>query len=134
MAMTPETKKARRKYRLLTMLSFLLFAGPLLYFTLMAFLSGEVAVVEKLALSGTFIAVGLFSALSAINHTLFRSKIFIILIGLYVCLGSIIGPLLTIGICQIVEELIVSPLRGKAKMTYTANKVYDARLPKADNK
>lgn len=126
--MTKETKKARRRYRVLTMLSLLLFIGPLAFFTIDAFLSGGVAVVEKLALSGSLITAGLLSAISLITHTVFRSKIFLIMIGLALCLNSIMAPLIVIGSCQIAEELIISPLRSAAKTRYITNREIDKRL------
>lgn len=126
--MTKETKKARRRYRVLTMLSLLLFIGPLAFFTIDAFLSGGVAVVEKLALSGSLITAGLLSAISLITHTVFRSKIFLIMIGLALCLNSIMTPLIVIGSCQIAEELIISPLRSAAKTRYITNREIDKRL------
>lgn len=128
MAMTKETKKSRRRYHFLTALSVLLFIGPIAYFGITALASGSVAVVEKLAFSGTLIAAGILTLISLINHTAYRSKTFLVLVGLAVCLNNIMVPLVVIGSCQIVEELIVSPLRSTAKTRFITNKELDKRL------
>lgn len=126
--MTKETKKSRRRYHFLTFLSVLLFIGPIAYFGIAALASGSVAVVEKLAFSGSVIAAGILTLISFLNHTAYRSKIFLVLIGLAICLNHIMVPLLVIGSCQIVEELVVSPLRNAAKCRFITNKEIDKRL------
>lgn len=126
--MTKETKKSRRRYHFLTLLSVLLFVGPIAYFGIVALASGSVAVVEKLAFSGSVIAAGILTLISLINHTAYRSKTFLVLVGLAVCLNNIMVPLVVIGSCQIVEELIISPLRDTAKTRFITNKELDKRL------
>lgn len=124
---TNHTKKSRRKYYFLTFLSFLLLIGPIGYYVITALLGGAL-IVEKLALTGSVLAAVALSAIALLNKTVMRSRIFILLFGLYICLDSIVTPLLIIGSCQILDELIITPLRNSAKIDLISNKSLDRRL------
>ena len=121
------TKKLKRKYILATILSFLLNVCPLLVFTIIAFISGT-AIVHKVTLSMTLLIVLIFTAVTFINKTVFRSKLWILLIGLWLCLDNILTPLIVFAACQVIDELIVTPLKNYYKNRYRINKEIDTRL------
>ena len=121
------TKKLKRKYILATILSFLLNVCPLLVFTIIAFISGT-AIVHKVTLSMTLLIVLIFTAVTFINKTVFRSKLWILLIGLWLCLDNILTPLIVFAACQVIDELIVTPLKNYYKNRYIINKEMDTRL------
>ena len=121
------TKKLKRKYIIATILSFLLNVCPLLVFTIIAFISGT-AIVHKVTLSMTLLIVLIFTAVTFINKTVFRSKLWILLIGLWLCLDNILTPLIVFAACQVIDELIVTPLKNYYKNRYRINKEMDTRL------
>ena len=121
------TKKFKRKYMAATILSFLLNVCPLLVFTIIAFISGT-AIVHKVTLSMTLLIVLIFTAVTFINKTVFRSKLWILLIGLWLCLDNILTPLIVFAACQVIDELIVTPLKNYYKNRYRINKEIDTRL------
>ena len=121
------TKKLKRNYIIATILSFLLNVCPLLVFTIIAFISGT-AIVHKVTLSMTLLIVLLFTAITFINKTVFRSKLWILLIGLWLCLDNILTPLIVFAACQVIDELIVTPLKNYYKNRYRINKEMDTRL------
>ena len=121
------TKKLKRKYIIATILSFLLNVCPLLVFTIIAFISGT-AIVHKVTLSMTLLIVLIFTAITFFNKTVFRSKLWILLIGLWLCLDNILTPLIVFAACQVIDELIVTPLKNYYKNRYRINKEMDTRL------
>ena len=121
------TKKLKRKYIIATILSFLLNVCPLLVFTIIAFISGT-AIIHKVTLSMTLLIVLIFTAVTFINKTVFRSKLWILLIGLWLCLDNILTPLIVFAACQVIDELIVTPLKNYYKNRYKINKEIDTRL------
>ena len=121
------TKKLKAKYIAATILSFLLNVCPLLVFTIIAFISGT-AIVHKVTLSMTLLIVLIFTAITFFNKTVFRSKLWILLIGLWLCLDNILTPLIVFASCQVIDELIVTPLKNYYKNKYRINKEIDTRL------
>lgn len=120
------TKKLKTKYIIATILSFLLNVCPLLVFTIIAFISGT-AIVHKVTLSMTLLIVFIFTAITFFNKTVFRSKLWILLIGLWLCLDNILTPLIVFATCQVIDELIVTPTKNHYKNRYRINKEIDTR-------
>lgn len=125
--MTNPTKKSRISYYLWCVLSFICSFGPLLYYTVAALFSPAGLLVSKVALVGAVAVVLILTMVALVNKMVFRSRIFILLLGLYLCLESIIMPILLVGIGQIVDELVVAPAKANAKTRLIANKTYDKR-------
>ena len=121
------TKKYRRLFWLFTILSLLLnIAAPAYY--IFDGLLGDGIIVEKVALSASVFIVILLSAVAYVNKTTMRSRIWILLLGLYVCLDTILTPLLIIAITQILDEWIISPLAKSYHNKLTINKQIDKRM------
>lgn len=121
------TKKLKAKYVTAALISLLLNIGPLLVFTIIAFISGT-AIVHKVTLSMTLLLVLIFSIITLLNKTVFRSKLWILLIGLWLCLDNILTPLIVFAACQVVDELIVTPIKKYYRDRYKINKEIDKRL------
>lgn len=121
------TKKYKRRYILFAILSFLCFLGPAAFFTMAAFITNT-AIVSKVALSSTVLIVLILSLVAMANKIAMRSRLWILLIGLFLCLDSVIAIVFTIGSCQILDELIFTPLKNHYKTKYTINKEIDNRL------
>ena len=121
------TKKYRRLFWLFTILSLLLnIAAPAYY--IFDGLMGDGIIVEKVALSASVFIVIMLSAVAYVNKTTMRSRIWILLLGLYVCLDTILTPLLIIAITQILDEWIISPLAKSYRNKLTINKQIDKRM------
>lgn len=121
------TKTYRIWFWILATLSFLLCVGPLACYSISALISAEL-IIEKVALCGTVFAVLIMSVVSWLNKIALRSRLWILLIGLYICLDSIMTPLIIIAVCQVIDELIVCPLKNSLSNKLTISKELDKRL------
>lgn len=120
------TKKYRIFDRLLFALSLLANIGPLAYFIIIAY-SQSTVVYEKLAMTGAIMASIILTAIWAITRIQLRSRLWILLIGLFLCLDYALAAIITIAICQIVDELIICPLKKRYHNLYVINKEIDKR-------
>lgn len=122
---------ATRKYRKLSFLfgfiSVLLNIAP---FTIYAFIAlvDSALIYQKIALSMTVLVVAILSLVALVNKVAMKSRLWIVLVGIYVCLGEIITPLIIIAVCQVLDELIVSPLHKNFRNKKIINKEIDKRL------
>lgn len=121
------TTKYRRLYWLFLIVSFLLNIGPVAGYTVSALVSSSL-VVEKVTLCMSVFVVLIMTIIAAVNRTTLRSRIWVILIALYLCLDHFITPLLIIGACQIADEWFASPITKHYKTKLTINKEIDKRL------
>lgn len=125
--MSDVTKNYKTKYTIFNILSICLTLLPMLIYVIIGFSQGSVQ--EKVVLGlTTFVAIAL-SVINLLFKYSIRSTIWILLIGVYVCLDKITTLLIIIAICTIVDEFIITPLKKKYKEKYKINKEIDARLP-----
>lgn len=108
------------------LLSFLCLIGPFVGFGIAA-LAGGALVYEKVAFVGTVFVVLIMSVVAAVNKVALRSRVWIVLFGLWLCLDSFLLPLLVVGACQIVDELVISPLRAHCAAKASINAEIDKR-------
>lgn len=120
------TKKYHRIWLVFAILSILLNVGPLAAYSIIA-LAGASLVIEKVALSMTVLVVLIMTAVAFLNKTTMKSRVFVIIIGLYLCLDHFITPLLIISACQIVDEWIASPISHHYRDKFRINKEIDKR-------
>jgi hypothetical protein len=57
-----------------------------------------------------------------------RSTLWILIIGLYVCLDSIMNMIIFIAVFQVVDEMIITPIKKSVKQKLIINKELDKRL------
>lgn len=107
-------KTFKQKQRITGILSVLLMFGPLVGFSIAALSSGAL-VEHKVTLCATVFIVLILSALAALRKVAMRSRIYVLLIGLYLALGYLLPALVVIGACQLIDEVVVSPLHDKYK-------------------
>lgn len=122
--------KYKKKRNLFFILSFLATFGPFIYYGIKAMIEGEP--VEKCALTiFTIVALIIAGAAAALKIHL-RSVIWILLLGVYFCLDNLIGVILVVAICTILDELVFTPLYKRYSKLYseanTADKVFDERM------
>lgn len=120
------TGNCRKLFLLFSTLSFCLNIAPLGYYIIKALIEADLTH-EKVALTSMVFIVLILSIVSWVNKITLRSKLWIILIGLYICLDYIMTPLIIIAICQVIDELIISPLAKNYKTKLTINKEMDKR-------
>jgi hypothetical protein len=121
------TKQIGILSKVLTSLSILLNAGPLACYVVIALTEANLTH-EKVALVSTVFIVLILTAISFVNKIVLRSRLWILLIGLYCCLDYILTPLLIVAICQVLDEIIVSPLAKHFKARHQINKEIDRRM------
>lgn len=122
------TKKFKLAAILLTVLSICLSIGPLVVYSVIAFNSAGATTVDKVTLM-SMISIGtILSVVCLINKYTPRCRMWLILIGLYMCLDHFIGVVLVMAITQCVDELIVCPLAKHYRNKYSINKEIDKRI------
>lgn len=122
--------KYKKRRNLFFILSFLATFGPFMYYGIKAMIEGEP--VEKFALSMFSIVAVIIAVVAAMLKVHLRSVIWILLLGVYFCLDNLIGVILVVAICTILDELVFSPVYKRYSKLYseanTASKVYDERM------
>lgn len=124
--MNGTTKRYKRIYTLFNILSIAAAVVPVIYFSVKAYLSSDL-VYEKIALSSTIVIVLIMTLVNLVSKVALRSRLWILLIGLYIALHEILTIIVVIGCCQVVDELIFTPLKSRYKSKYSINKEIDKR-------
>lgn len=128
-----ETKKVSTttKYRLaywsLFVTAILLQLGPFVTYGVIGYIQSDL-VTEKIGLSLTVMIVLILTIVAFVNKVALRSRLWILLLGLYFTLDYILTPLIIVACCQIVDELIVTPLKKHFKTKLTISKEIDKRV------
>lgn len=120
------TKRYKIAKNVLKLISILLNAAPILVYVIIAFASSNL-VHEKVTLSMTVVVAIILTLVTAVNKVQLRSRLWIILIGIYVCLKEIMTPILLTALCQVLDELVVSPLHASYKQKYIIHREIDKR-------
>ena len=124
--MSEATKKYRKLALLFHILSLVATFGPLLFYGIVAFVQAQPA--QKL----TFALLSMVGIILAVVNVLFkysfRSTIWLILLGIYICLDKITGMIIVIAICSILDEFCFTPLFKMYKNRAVINKQIDARI------
>lgn len=124
--MSEATKKYRKLALLFHILSLVATFGPLLIYGIVAFVQAQPA--QKL----TFALLTMVGIILAVVNILFkysfRSTIWLILLGIYICLDKITGMIIVIAICSILDEFCFTPLFKMYKNRAVINKQIDARI------
>jgi hypothetical protein len=125
--MSDRTIKFKRLYWIFLIFSLLLNVGPLAGYSITALINADL-VHEKVALTMTVFIVLILTIVSMINRVTMKSRLWIVLIGIYMCIDYILTPLIIIAVCQILDEIVVTPLKKTYKNKLTINKEMDMRL------
>ena len=120
------TKTCKCKMIITGILSFLCSFGPLIVFTVMGLVQGEGK--EKIVLAMTMVGAIIIALIAAMQKIHLRSTTFILMIGLWIALDRLLPFILTIAICTIIDELILTPLYKRFKEDYHTNKQIDKRI------
>lgn len=121
------TKKYRSTYLALVIVSVILNLFPVAFYVVKAFIESS-ATYQKVALSSTIFISLILTCVSLLTKVNIRSVIWILFIGLYVCLDSIINMIMFIAIFQVADELAITPLKKMVKNKWIIHKELDKRL------
>lgn len=127
MMASTRTKKLRLIAFLLTLLSILLTIGPLCVYSVKAFTNSQASSTDKCVLLSMLSIGTILSLVCIINKYTPRCRIWLVIIGLYLCLDSILGCILVIAITQVIDELIVAPIARRYREKLRINKEIDKR-------
>ena len=125
--MTKITKDYKTKWMICRFLSILMTIGPLAYFFVKAYIDGEVGVTQKMTLGICTVVCAILIIINITVKKSLRSPIYIIIIGIYVCLDNLMLLFIVMAATTILDEFIFSPLASKFKNQYTINKEIDKR-------
>ena len=123
--MTETTKSLHKKYRTWLTVSILLTVLPVLIFTILAFIRGTTG--QKVVMGICVTASILFVALNVVLKRKIRCTVWLLLIGIYSCLSSIMPLLFVMAVTVAADEFIAEPLYKRYKQKYIINKEIDAR-------
>ena len=121
------TKKLKVIALLLTLLSLLLSIGPLILYSTRALTNAQCDASDKCILLSMLSIGTILSLVCIINKYTPRCRIWLVIIGLYLCLDSILGCILVIAITQVIDELIVAPIARRYREKLRINKEIDKR-------
>lgn len=120
-----------KKYRTLSLISgaisFLLNFAPLAIYVFISLFNATL-VYQKVAVSLTVFIVLIMTIIAMVNKISMKSRLWVILIGIYIALGEIMTPLIIMAVCQVIDEIIASPIHNSCRNKYKINKEIDKRL------
>ncbi len=121
------TKKMRKGYWITFLVSLALNFIPLIVFVIMGFVKGEPK--EKLTLGFTIvIALALTATMLLMKAHLKRTVFWVLLLGVVCCLNKLQYMFIVMAICNILDEIIITPLHNGYKTKLKTNKEIDRRM------
>ena len=119
------TKKYKIKLNICRLLSFTLTVLPVIIYTIKGFMDGSIG--EKVSLGICVILALIFVLINIMFKYHIRSTLWVLLIGIYVCIDNIIPLLIIMAATTIIDEFVLVPLINKYKNKYIINKEIDLR-------
>ena len=119
------TKKYKIKLNICRLLSFTLTVLPVIIYTIKGFMDGSIG--QKVSLGICVILALIFMLINVMFKYHIRSTLWVLLIGIYVCIDNIIPLLIIMATTTIIDEFVLVPLINKYKNIYIINKQIDLR-------
>lgn len=119
------TKKYKTKLNICRLLSFTLTVLPVIIYAIMGFVNGTIG--EKVSLGICVVLALIFMLINVMFKYHIRSTLWVLLIGIYVCIDNIIPLLIIMATTTIIDEFVLVPLINKYKSKYVINKEIDLR-------
>ena len=119
------TKKYKIKLNICRLLSFTITVLPVIIYTIKGFMDGSIG--EKVSLGICVILALIFMLINVMFKYHIRSTLWVLLIGIYVCIDNIIPLLIIMATTTIIDEFVLVPLINKYKNKYIINKEIDLR-------
>ena len=119
------TKKYKIKLNICRLLSFMITVLPVIIYTIKGFMDGSIG--EKVSLGICVTLALIFMLINVMFKYHIRSTLWVLLIGIYVCIDNIIPLLIIMASTTIIDEFVLVPLINKYKNIYIINKQIDLR-------
>ena len=119
------TKKYKIKLNICRLLSFTITVLPVIIYVIKGFMDGSIG--EKVSLGICVILALMFMLINVMLKYHIRSTLWVLLIGIYVCIDNIIPLLIIMATTTIIDEFVLVPLINKYKNKYIINKEIDLR-------
>lgn len=119
------TKKYKTKLNICRLLSFTLTILPVIIYAIKGFMQGSTG--EKVSLGVCVVLALIFVLINIMFKYHIRSTLWVLLIGIYVCIDNIIPLLIIMATTTIIDEFALVPLINKYKNKYIINKEIDLR-------
>ena len=124
--MSDITKRYKLKALIFQCLSTLVLAAPIIYYTILGFINGETT--EKFTLGITFVMAAIMFSINILFKHHIRSTLWVIVLGIYLCLDNIQALLIMVAIGTILDEFLLTPLYKSYKNKANINREIDKRL------
>ena len=119
------TKKYKIKLNICRLLSFTITVLPVIIYVIKGFMDGSIG--EKVSLGICVILALMFMLINVMFKYHIRSTLWVLLIGIYVCIDNIIPLLIIMATTTIIDEFVLVPLINKYKNKYIINKEIELR-------
>lgn len=123
--MSPITKKYKRLSFIFGLLSLLCTIAPVTYFTILGFVNGEIR--SKVTLGCTLMLCLVLVLINVIKKENLRSPVYIMILGIYMCLDNLLSLFLIMAITTMLDELVFTPLHCAYKNKAVINREIDKR-------
>lgn len=119
------TKSYKRKYVICRVFDLLLELGPLLVFIIYGFITAEPK--QKVGMAACVVGAIIIAVINIMFKKHLRSVIWLITIGIAVCVSNIIPFMACMAGCTFFEEFVTAPLCKYYKEKLSINKEIDKR-------
>lgn len=123
--MSAVTKRYKRLSFIFGLLSLLCTVAPVTYFTVLGFMNGEIR--SKVTLGCTLILCLVLVSINIIKKENLRSPVYIMILGIYICLDNLLSLFLIMAITTMLDEMIFTPLHRTYKNRAVINREIDKR-------
>lgn len=119
------TKELRIKYWVLKSIDWILLYAALIIYFFVAMFDDGVAVNKKVGLVASVIVALILVIFNVITRHHLRSPLWIVLIGLYVCVGYLLPMIIIIAVATVLDEFVFQPYLKKLKIRFESSKEID---------
>lgn len=121
-----QTKKYKKEYILFNILSILCSITPIIIYTIIGLVNGSIG--QKTTLGICLLVTIIFTIFNILFKHRIKCTIWIMLIGIYLCIDNIMPLLFIMAGTTALDEFVFVPLAKAKKNKYNINKEIDKRL------
>ena len=125
--MSNRTRNAKRGLWICRILSVSVTLLPVIYYVIKGLSDGSVGSRQKACLGCMVCLAIMLYIINVLMKYSIRSTVWILLLGVYVCLEDILPLILMLAIGTIIDEFVLSPLKKHYESVYCINKEIDRR-------
>ena len=125
--MSNRTSRSKRGLWICRILSVSVTLFPVIYYVIKGLSDGSVGSRQKACLGCMVCLAIMLYIINVLMKYSIRSTVWILLLGVYVCMEDILPLILMLAIGTIIDEFILSPLKKHYASVYCINKEIDRR-------